>query len=54
MKEDPEQFRNLIKQVTGKPFSTEQVKNFLDIFEHELDTAIVKAKREFIIKHFTP
>lgn len=51
-KEDPTIFRNLVKQVTGLNISTVQAANFLDIFGLQYETAIIKAKRVFIEKHF--
>jgi hypothetical protein len=49
---DHTQFRNLVKQVSGKGISSEQAGHFLDIFGADLEQAIVDARRTFIEKHF--
>lgn len=49
---DATQFRNLVKQVSGKEISSEQAGNFLEIFSGELEQSLVDARREFIQKHF--
>lgn len=49
---EPTQFRNLVKQVSGKEISSEQAANFLDIFGGDLEQYIVDARRSFIELHF--
>lgn len=49
---DPTQFRNQVQEASGKSISSEQAKNFLEIFGGELTECLVRARRSFIEKHF--
>ena len=45
-------FRNQVKQVSGKEITSEQSKNFLEIFGEDLAAEQVKTTRRFIEKHY--
>jgi hypothetical protein len=49
---NPEKLRLVIKNVSDRTLSTEQAKNFLEIFGGDLDIAIAKTVREFVELHF--
>ena len=51
-KESSTQFRNLVKTISGRTISSKQAFNFLELFEYELEAAIIEARRKFIEKHF--
>lgn len=51
-KENPTAFRNMVKQVSGKHISSVQASQFLELFEHDLNSDITHTKRLFIEKHF--
>lgn len=48
----PEQFRNLVRTVSGREISTEQVRQFLSIFNEDLEKELTLTRRKFIEKHF--
>lgn len=52
MSENPTQFRNLVREVSKIDISSVQAENFLNIFGAELEEAVVKAKRDFVTRHF--
>lgn len=51
-KQEPSQFRNLVRQVSGKEITSVQAEQFLSIFEEDLNVEILEAKRRFIARHF--
>jgi hypothetical protein len=48
----PEQVRLIVKESTKRIISTEQAKNYLDLFGAKLEWAILQETRRFITGHF--